>query len=112
MIVEIQGIDTERMERIKEGLINMGFSRVMVPEREIRINANTGKAVFHTSHKAIFGWKNTHIRLREPEEHCITIDVNSEKDIFLILDILGLPATNSLHNLFKKIEEEAAFFCC
>lgn len=78
MIIEIQGVDEERMKKIEEvilprlGLVNITKTKGF--DRKIRLSADTGEADWANTHLDIWGAKDVCVYLREPGELCVTIE--------------------------------------
>lgn len=110
MIVEIQGVDEERMEKLEEvilprlGLVNItktgGF------DRKIRLSADTGEIKWVNTHLNIWGKEGVRVYLREPGELCVTIEGSLQWVVF-IAGFMG--ATDIIKNgveleLAKRLE--------
>lgn len=78
MIVEIHGIDEERIRVIEQILISMsGYSRDDRFDKKILISAGMDTAELVDTHRNVFSHIYGRVFLREPGELCITLEGSS-----------------------------------
>lgn len=90
MIIEIHGIESEKMDAIEQILLShYALKKVLSFQRKIRVSASSGQACLENAHRCVFkDLYGTFIFLREPGKLCLTIH-GSWGRIFRILEILG-----------------------
>ncbi len=104
MIVEIHGVDSERMDIIERMLVSrFAFTKADGFDKKICINADTGEATLQNAHRDVFESKNKRVRvyLREPGELCVVID-GSKGWIVFLLQMFDVFSVSSFKLLMQK----------
>jgi hypothetical protein len=103
MIVEIHGIECEKMDKIEQTLRAFGLKDADKFKEKIVASADSGRARRVETHRLVLEADEVLVFLREPGELCLTID-GSPQWIFYILGWLS-----ARHNISADIGVEKIY---
>ncbi len=105
MIVEIRGVDYEKMEKMPHFLERLDLGELRGFNKKIQIGVDTGEARWVNTHRTVFGADGVRVFLREPGELCVTIE-GSRNWILVIFGGLLTEFDIPLNLLLHLLEEE------